>query len=307
MADDTTRGRRSRARAKDHPVPVPTPTDAPGLADSTYLRQWIARRSTRSPHTGAAYGAGVLRAEPDIMAAGGFRHIGPREAGVLAAAWYRRWAPATVNTMLSALAALWDDLAADGHVTGPNPWRQIPRPRPRPRVGDRLLTPEEVRRLIQAAPPGEPRTLLRFLYYTGARASEVAALRWRDILRLADGTIACRLFGKGRKERTVRLRPALWAALQQLPSRRQGLEARVFDCHRATIWRIVRAAADAAGLGDRGVSPHWLRHCHASHALQAGASIVEVQETLGHARLDTTRIYAQLAPGPRSEAYLEDY
>ena len=69
----------------------------------------------------------------------------------------------------------------------------------------------------------------------------------------------------------------------------------------------MQEAARRAGLEHRIVSPHVLRHSHATHALEAGANLVAVKENLGHARLDTTQIYLNLRPGPRSEAYLEDY
>ena len=67
---------------------------------------------------------------------------------------------------------------------------------------------------------------------------------------------------------------------------------------------MMQKAAQAAGLADRIASPHVLRHCHATHALEAGANLFEVQEQLGHARLDTTRIYLHLAPGPRSGRFV---
>jgi site-specific recombinase XerD len=69
------------------------------------------------------------------------------------------------------------------------------------------------------------------------------------------------------------------------------------------VWRIVRAAARRAGIaGD--VSPHWLRHAHASHPLDRGAPIHLVQATLGHADLRTTSKYTHARPNDRSARYL---
>lgn len=68
-------------------------------------------------------------------------------------------------------------------------------------------------------------------------------------------------------------------------------------------WRIVRQAARAAGL-DQGVSPHWLRHAHASHALDRGAPIALVQATLGHASVATTGRYTPARPGKSSGRFL---
>lgn len=69
------------------------------------------------------------------------------------------------------------------------------------------------------------------------------------------------------------------------------------------VWRIVRAAARRAGIEDA-VSPHWLRHAHASHALDRGAPPHLVQATLGHASLATTSRYAHARPSDSSARYL---
>jgi len=68
--------------------------------------------------------------------------------------------------------------------------------------------------------------------------------------------------------------------------------------------RIVRAAAHRAGI-DANVSPHWLRHAHASHSLDRGAPIHLVQTTLGHASIATTGRYLHARPQDSSARYLE--
>ncbi len=72
-------------------------------------------------------------------------------------------------------------------------------------------------------------------------------------------------------------------------------------------WRLVRAAAARVGLpaGKGGVSPHWLRHAHATHALEHGhAPIHLVQATLGHASVATTSKYLHARPTDSSARYL---
>jgi integrase/recombinase XerD len=69
------------------------------------------------------------------------------------------------------------------------------------------------------------------------------------------------------------------------------------------VWRIVRAAAARAGIS-LAVSPHWLRHAHASHALDRGAPIHLVQATLGHASVATTGKYLHARPTDSSARYL---
>ena len=69
------------------------------------------------------------------------------------------------------------------------------------------------------------------------------------------------------------------------------------------VWRIVKAAAERAGLG-KAVSPHFLRHAHASHSLDRGAPIHLVQSTLGHASVATTGRYTHARPNESSGRYL---
>ncbi len=71
----------------------------------------------------------------------------------------------------------------------------------------------------------------------------------------------------------------------------------------SAVYRIVRQAAERTGL-PAGVSPHWLRHAHASHALDRGAPIHLVQATLGHASVATTGRYLHARPNDSSARYL---
>ncbi len=72
---------------------------------------------------------------------------------------------------------------------------------------------------------------------------------------------------------------------------------------RTQVYRIVAAAAERAGIEGK-VSPHWLRHSHASHSLEHGASIHLVQATLGHSDITTTSRYLHARPDDSSAMYL---
>jgi integrase len=81
-------------------------------------------------------------------------------------------------------------------------------------------------------------------------------------------------------------------------------EARVFPITERRINYIVKAAAERAGINPA-VSAHWLRHAHASHAIDEGAPITLVSQTLGHADLKTTSVYAHAKPNDSSSRYLK--
>jgi integrase/recombinase XerD len=72
---------------------------------------------------------------------------------------------------------------------------------------------------------------------------------------------------------------------------------------RTAINRIVGNAGELTGV--KGLSPHWLRHAHASHALDKGAPVSLVSQTLGHASIATTSRYLHAKPGESSATYLE--
>ena len=117
------------------------------------------------------------------------------------------------------------------------------------------------------------------------------------------------VFGKGGKTRHVLLSTATWAELVKL---RNGgdQDAPVFPSRRggghldpSAAWRIVRKAAPRAGI-EGNVSPHWLRHAHASHALERGAPVALVRDTLGHSSVSTTNGYLHARPNDSSARYL---
>jgi site-specific recombinase XerD len=177
-------------------------------------------------------------------------------------------------------------------------------------LAQRILEESEVARLIEAAPPGRNRVLLKLLYVSGVRVSEVCGLKWCDAMpRQEDGQIS--VFGKGGKTRNILLKSKTWQALLSLrgeaaatdpifPSRKGGGPLDV-----SQVRRIVYKAARKAGLLQK-VSPHWMRHAHASHALDRRAPIHLVQATLGHASVSTTGRYLHARPTESSSFYLPD-
>jgi integrase/recombinase XerD len=161
----------------------------------------------------------------------------------------------------------------------------------------------EVALLIRAAKPERDRLMLQVAYYGGLRVSELAALTWRQVLPRKTGEVQLAVVGKGDKPRHV-LIPAHLAELLLTMRAGQKPSARVFPLTDRRINYIVKSAAKRAGVNPA-VSVHRLRHAHASHAIDAGAPITLVSQTLGHADLKTTSVYAHAKPDDCSSRYLK--
>jgi integrase/recombinase XerD len=175
-------------------------------------------------------------------------------------------------------------------------------------LAERILTEADVHRMLALEHDRRNKTMLRLLYVAGLRVSELAGLRWRDLQERAEGGQVT-AFGKGAKTRTVLLPAAVWRELQAMRNG-SSLDAPVFPSrsggghlHPTSIERVVFAAARRAGVEGK-VSPHWLRHSHATHALERGAPIHLVAATLGHASVATTGRYLHARPADSSSRYL---
>lgn len=276
------------------------------------LIEWMAMISTAKGDTLEKYKHCVFNRAAPFISGQHPASVGPVQAELVAQELRKRYSPATVNQTLSALSSLWKHFQKRG-IVRENPWEFVGREKPKSRVGERYLSREEVFRLIKAAPSFRARTLLAFIYATGCRVSEAVrppgtpdnsprGLRWRDIRFEKDGWAYATLYGKGGKTRTVGVRPEVAVMLKKLAEGKRP-EDPVFPVTRVAVFLLVRRCAKKAGIGKH-VSPHWLRHSHAVHALEKGAPINLVQATLGHARLDTTGVYLRIRPGKGTGEYL---
>jgi site-specific recombinase XerD len=173
-----------------------------------------------------------------------------------------------------------------------------------PRTLPVILSREEVSRLIAAAGNLKHQTALSVAYGAGLRASEVVALKVGDIdsermtLRVEQG--------KGSKDRYAMLPPVLlerlrvWWRVARAQGKMldggwlfPGLDP-IDQLSTRQLNRAIHAAADAAKI-DKRVSMHSLRHAFATHLLEQKVDIRVIQVLLGHKRLDTTALYAQVA------------
>ena len=161
-----------------------------------------------------------------------------------------------------------------------------------------VLSPEQVARLLEAAPGLKYKTSLSVAYGAGLRASEVISLKITDI---DSARMVIRVEqGKGRKDRYVMLSEHLLELLRAYwkAARPQGWlfpgRDPVQPLTTRQLNRACHAAAQAAGI-DKRVSPHTLRHSFATHLLEQKTDIRVIQALLGHKKLDTTALYTRVA------------
>jgi len=170
----------------------------------------------------------------------------------------------------------------------------------------KLLSEEEVRVLLAACPKGcRDHALLALLYVSGLRISEAVGLTWQDLRGLK-----VTVLGKGSKVRTVLIPAGVAELVRALAEGLQVDPCKPIFVSATTGDRLgVRAAREAVYKAARKVgldklSPHWLRHAHATHALDRGAPIHVVQQSLGHANVAVTSKYLHVNPSVGASQWL---
>ncbi|MFH1073162.1 MAG: site-specific tyrosine recombinase/integron integrase [Nanoarchaeota archaeon] len=160
-----------------------------------------------------------------------------------------------------------------------------------------VLSKEDVKKLFGALNNRKSSLMLRLLYSSGLRISELLSLKAGDIE--PSEKIGWVRKGKGGKDRMFILPETL---LHELVEHKKDLKpaASLFPGKEGrpltprNVQKIIKHAAEKAGIQKK-VTPHTLRHCFATHLLEAGTDIRMIQELLGHANLQTTQIYTHIS------------
>jgi integrase/recombinase XerD len=258
----------------------------------TPLRKRLIEELTRrnySPNTVEAYVAGVNRAArhfkrpPDQLTPEDLRNF---QLALIAkgVSWSQ------FNQVTAALRFFYRHVLARPELVPLVPYGKNPRTLPL------VLSPQQVRRLLEAVPPGRYRLLLRIAYGCGLRVSELTHLRLGDVdsarhLLWVRG-------GKGNKDRGVPLPEVLLGELRDhwrahRPTNWLFPGRNGHPVHVATLQRACQIARRVAGLPAR-VTVHTLRHCYATHLLEAGTDLPTLQGLLGHSDIGTTMRYIHL-------------
>jgi integrase/recombinase XerD len=225
--------------------------------------------------------------------------LGPEHIREYQAELFKKWklSPSTVTQRLAALRFFYIKTLKKAWSIAETPYPKQVFHLPT------ILSQEEVVRLIDAARTPYHRTLLMTLYGTGIRRSELTHLKVRDID--SQRMVIHVQGGKGRKDRDVMLSPKLleqlrehWRQLKRKPSLWlfPGNRRHTGDTPITTkvVWYVCQQAAQRAGI-QKTVHPHTLRHCFATHLLEAGADLRTIQMLLGHRDLEETTIYLHLS------------
>lgn len=200
--------------------------------------------------------------------------------------------------LLSSLNSFFDYLVSEGERKD-NPSSAVDSPK----LGKYLpvvLSVEEVRAILKAAPNERDRAILEVLYGCGLRVSEVCSLKISEVY-LKDMFV--KVMGKGSKERLVPMAPSTASAIMDYLSVRPESDAGCEDVlflnrfgralSRVAVFKMVKSVALVAGV-DKNLSPHTFRHSFATHLIENGADLRVVQEMLGHESILTTEIYTHV-------------
>jgi integrase/recombinase XerD len=223
----------------------------------------------------------------------------------------------TQRRMIGAVKSLYSYANRGGYLAAHNwlnPTVNLHLPEESSQLAARILPEEDVVGLIVKTEKGRDRALLSLLYAGGLRVSEAVGLRWKDLYPATGEALGKGIAGysnvkrKGGRTEPVGLPKKTWDLIQSL--RGGGLDGDPVFCGygqrqltTSGVWRIVRAAAKRAGIS-KPVSPHWLRHCCASHSLDRGASVALVKEHLGHSTVAVTSRYIHAKPSSSAATYL---
>jgi site-specific recombinase XerD len=180
-------------------------------------------------------------------------------------------------------------------------------------VAQRIVSEVEMGLLVRAAGSRRDRILIETAYAGGLRVSEVVGLTWSDVIpRVEKGVerVQLNVLGKRGKVRQVLLPEVVSRSLLSLRAD-AGPGDPVFRSQRTggrlterAVNHMLKATAARAGVNPK-VSSHWLRHAHASHALDHDATLAEVQATLGHGNIATTSAYLHARPDSSSGLKLD--
>ena len=218
--------------------------------------------------------------------------------------------PSSIKRKFSSLSSYFSYLI-DRRIIKRNPLNGVYTPKLAKKLPT-VLTVDEIKKIFKQSENTDnellglrDRCIIELLYSCGLRVSELCDLKINNIQFDLN---VIRFFGKGNKERIIPLtfyakewmERYLYQSRQILLNRKLSEQKYVFLSNngkrltRAAIWQSIKKYVNAAGI-TKTVSPHTFRHSFATHLLDGGANLVEIQKLLGHSDITTTEIYVHLS------------
>jgi integrase/recombinase XerD len=221
-----------------------------------------------------------------------------------------RLKPSSIANRMKYFKSLFKWAIDEGYVSK-NPASKLKEPKMGKRI-PKAMNEEMIENIRESCETPLEHAIIEIFFTTGCRIGEVAKLR-RNSINWEDRSIM--VIGKGNKEREVyfSIKCAIW--LRKYLNKRNDTNTALFVTERKfkenggqprpmTIsqfrW-VIKRIARRAGIDD--VYPHKLRHSYATHLLNNGAPLEVIQSFLGHSKLETTRLYAELSGERRRELY----
>ncbi len=230
----------------------------------------------------------------------------------------REYAASTVARKVAAAKSLFHFLMAEELIED-DPTATLDSPKVKKQLPKAISTEDIERLLAEPASLSTPKAvrdkaMLELMYATGMRATELVELDIDDV-NLPSSSV--RVIGKGDKERIIPiydravhavetyLRKGRIALLKDPDEKALFLNPRGKRLTRQGLWLIIKYYVGQAGL-DPSITPHTLRHSFATHMLESKeATLVDVQQFLGHANISTTQIYTRVTSKHKRQVYDE--
>ncbi len=235
---------------------------------------------------------------------------------------YKQFSDSTRNTYKNALRSLFSFAMKTGYLEK-NPSLALENLKTPDRLHSKVLSREQIERMIHCEKNERNQLILKILYFTGIRVDELTQLKvssFQSSNYTSTGSeMVMLVVGKGRKVRSIHIPVHLKNDILDyvidlntqdfLFTNERRVDFGIGDFTRtrlnhSQIFRIVKASAVSAGL-DVKPSPHWLRHTSATHAIEAGAPVHVVQRSLGHESIATTGRYLDIRPKESVGDYLK--
>jgi integrase/recombinase XerD len=217
-----------------------------------------------------------------------------------------RYSPTSVFNKVNAIKSLLSFGQKIGYLQF-NVGSAVDAPKPKDLLSQRILTQADVRKLIEATRTERDRVMLSLAYACGLGVSELCGLSWSDLQPRGDAGQAT-VYGKGGNTRVVLIPALVWQRLISI-GRSSKTDAVFVSCtgramERTMVHRIVKDCARQAGVSEK-ASSHWLRHSHATHAIEGGCDLHLLQQSLGHSSLAITSKYLHARPDAGSSQFVD--